>query len=107
MSNTDNNTTYNGWTNYETWNWSLWMDNSGQYNYTLEQAKEYLHNYEDTDSACYELSKSLQYQAEEETAELSLRASPQLDLLTSAMSNINWYEIAAHYIEMASEQAAA
>ncbi len=26
-SNQMNDTTYNGWTNYETWNVALWMDN--------------------------------------------------------------------------------
>ena len=32
MSNS--NTTYNGWTNYETWNVALWLDND-RYNYEI------------------------------------------------------------------------
>ena len=31
---TNSNTTYNGWTNYETWNVALWLDND-RYNYEI------------------------------------------------------------------------
>ena len=39
---TENNRTYNGWSNYETWAVALWLDNErGSYEYWREQAAEH------------------------------------------------------------------
>ena len=35
-----NATTYNGWTNYETWNVALWLQNDEGWYSVLEQAEE-------------------------------------------------------------------
>ena len=41
MSTTQDTEKYNGWTNYETWNCKLWMDNNeGDQDYWKDQARE-------------------------------------------------------------------
>lgn len=43
---------YNGWTNYETWNVALWLDNEeGSYNYWRETAQEI---YDESEEVCNE-----------------------------------------------------
>jgi hypothetical protein len=31
---------YNGWSNWETWNYKLWMDEQGETNYMIERIEE-------------------------------------------------------------------
>lgn len=94
---------YNGWTNYETWLVKLWMDNDeGSQDYTREQATEiYKNTVEDAsnphyirtrlDKATYELMKVLRDEFSEQTPDMS---GVYADLLTGAISEVNWHEIA-------------
>ena len=94
---------YNGWTNYETWNVALWIDNEeGSYNYWRETAQEVYDESEADKSftrderAALDLKDRLKSEFEEAMPELG--ASMWADLLGAAMSEVNWYEIAEHYI---------
>lgn len=96
--------TYNGWTNYETWNCALWMDNErGTYDYWREVAGAIYRDAAPRDSFTKAEEASLQLMAllkdEIEEAAPDLGASMFADLLSAAMSEINWYEIASHLIE--------
>ena len=87
---------YNGYTNYETWLVKLWMDNSeGDYHYWLEAAREH-------DGNTYDLSCYLKDQYTDEM--LPQLQGVYLDLLTGALSEVNWYEIAEHLIEDAKDE---
>ncbi len=98
-------TTYNGWTNYETWNVKLWIDNEqGSYEYWRERAQEL---WNDTTSGQYEwetreemftrnLADMLKDEHEENAPELS---GPYADLMNAALGEVNWREIAQSYIE--------
>lgn len=100
---------YNGWTNYETWCVALWLDNDqGSYNYWLERAEEiYTDTSEDdakeerTSEACNSLAEEIKSSLESQAEEILGRADLFADLLNSALSEANYYEIAEHYIESA------
>jgi hypothetical protein len=94
---------YNGWTNYETWLVSLWMDNEeGSQNYWTEIAQECYDQSDESRSstkeqqATYDLSKRMEEEHEENQPETT---GLWADLINAALSEVNWYEIAEHYIE--------
>lgn len=107
---TMNDKKYNGWTNYETWNVKLWIDNEeGSQNYWQEQAQEaYERADEDTltkkENAATDLAERLKDQHQEAMNEWTPnQACVFTDLLGAALSEVNWYEIAESMIEDAIE----
>ena len=78
------NTTYNGWTNKATWLVKLWMDNDqSSYFYWLDQAIN--------TANCYQLADEIEH--------FHLDIAPEniglfTDLLSTALSEVNWFEIA-------------
>ena len=82
-------TTYNGWTNYETWLVNLWLDNDGGSNYYREIAQE---NELDT----YDLSKVIKETIEADQPEST---GMYADMIGAAISKVNFFEIAEHYTE--------
>lgn len=100
----EKDTTYNGWTNYETWAVALWIDND---QYTAERAREMTREIGDEprinkltgrDQTAYELGKALREWVEEEMLPALGDASLQADLLGAAVSEVNWQEIAENYL---------
>ena len=97
---------YNGWTNYETWCVNLWMSNDqGSDEYYRETAQEI---YDDSESdktftreerATLTLSDRLKDEFEEQQSELTGITGVFADLLGAALSEVNWHEIAEHYVE--------
>lgn len=104
---------YNGWTNYETWNAALWIDNSeSDQNYWREVAEEI---YKDAEAdklfskeerAALDLSERLK-DSFEELAEQWMRdqASFFADIFNAALSEVNWHEVAEHILEPVTEDA--
>lgn len=82
--------TYNGWTNYETWNVNLWL---GDDEYFRELARDAVDMYQ-AEQALKEYT--------EEVAEMLVPAVVQgasfvSDMFGGALSEVNWREIAEHY----------
>ena len=86
---------YNGWSNYETWCANLWVDQESDY--WREHAQDIVRQEDnDKDNATYELSRVMDSYYEEFRPEVE---GMYADLLLASMSQINWYEIATHYVD--------
>lgn len=92
---------YNGWSNYETWNWNLWMENDeGWYSMTQEAAKDIASEDDDKDEVAFTLRNYLKAECDEMAEQwMPGLAGPFSDLLNSAISEINFYEIAESILE--------
>lgn len=103
---TDN--TYNGWKNYETWVTCLWFDNDQGTNELWNTRAEEIYNESSAttyssrmDVASSTLAKEMQDYVEEfnPVPACGLYA----DLLNSAISEVEWYDIAEHYLNEVDE----
>lgn len=105
---------YNGWTNYETWLVGLWLGNDeATYNYWHGEAEECKRKaaaglgnpYADSPEQATKLllSDSLKEQIHNVKDDLlasnKLEASMWADLLSAALSEVNWQEIADHMLQ--------
>ena len=88
-------TDYNGWSNYETWNVKLWLDNDeGIYNEVLSWAKEV----KGTKDPEVKLADRIKDYIEENAPELG--SSCYADLLNASLGEVNYYEIAESILEI-------
>src|SRR5262245_41764338 len=113
--NAQKDTTYNGWKNYETWAVNLWMTNDqGSDSYYRQMASEIWNAEPDTHATtkpvftreeqfCIDMSERLKDEFEEgknDLLEQSKReCSVWADLLNAALSEVDWHEIAEHYLD--------
>lgn len=117
MKTDTKDTTYNGWTNYETWVVGLWIDNDeSTQTYWQEAAQQAYDDTKDTlsanarltgvepftrkERAAFELRDLLKEQHEEALPELEGFAA---DLLNAALGEVNWHEIALSLLDSVEE----
>ena len=116
---------YNGWSNYETWAVALWIGNE-QSNYQYWEQEQAEECYRDavkeqlgewvfgpgndpaptidreraTRDAAYELARRLKAELDDEAeAPRAVDGTMYADLLNAALQEVNWDEIAEHYVE--------
>ena len=82
---------YNGWSNYETWNFKLWLDNDEDtYNRTQRLVK-------DCEKDVGALAHNLRYLATEEAPEI--KASFYSDVMIASVREVDYYEVAKSLLE--------
>ena len=93
-----NNQKYNGWHNYETWVTALWIDNDyGSYQYRCELVEQVREEHEDKEKQENCLASNLKDWIESQNP-LAENADLFTDLLNSALSEIDWQEIAENFL---------
>ena len=102
-------TTYNGWSNYETWATALWLDNEqSSHAYWREQASDHVQSASECEqvkngiwtqerAAVFNLADQLKDSISEESP-LAEQCSLYSDLLTSALDSVDWQEIATNVL---------
>ena len=91
------NQEYNGWTNWETWNFKLWLDNSeDSYTSVLFLTLEV----KEAEEGVFTLSKELESLANDLCEEsVTFETGFFADVCNSAIKKVNFYEIAESYLE--------
>jgi hypothetical protein len=88
--------TYNGWTNYPTWNVKLWLDNDeGLYRQALAIVREARSKH--GGAAVVPLANTLREWVRDDVATCD-EASMRSDLFGYALDEVNWREIATVYL---------
>ena len=88
-------TTYNGWTNYETWVTALWIDNERE---TYEMRREWAQENHAAGRTTYDLATQIREYLEENNP-LAGQSSLYYCLLGAALSEIDYFEIAENWLE--------
>jgi len=92
---------YNGWTNYETWNVALWLDN-GEMDEGVkeERVRQACEENEEKSDAVNDVCQWLKDYVDEmqENGQIVV-VGMFADLLNAALSEVDYYEIAEHYVD--------
>ena len=104
----EENRKYNGWTNYETWNLKLWLDNSAwgirepnvfDTNIIQGNIKKICKKQNNEKDTIYEIHKYIKEYVEKGFNNMSLKPSFYSDVLSASIREVNFYEIAESYYE--------
>lgn len=88
------NESYNGWTNYETWNCNLWLSQDAAIYHMIQAFIENNRNDEDLADELADWLSDLV-----DTMKPELKTSMFSDLLTNALNQIDFYEIAENWLK--------
>ncbi len=106
----NDDTSYNGWSNYETWCVNLWLSNEeGSYRHCRELATDAAVAAEDSclvsdgiwtiEEATRNLLSDALKELLDELNPLAAQASVFTDLINAALCDVNWHEIAESFLE--------
>lgn len=96
---------YNGWANYETWNANLWVDNDWRLSEHIALiAADMFSSHEDLDTITGLVAERI--------SDMFLDLMPDLepgffsDVMNASFREVNFHEIARHYVEAEAEMIA-
>ena len=102
---TESDTSYNGWSNYETWVVNLWLGNDEDSYSTCRSLalrcveESFADNvFSRKERACYQLANELKELIEDRNP-LASEANVYADLLNASLGEVNWQEIANSFLE--------
>ena len=78
---------YNGWKNHATWLVGLWLDEDGFDESMIPDSR-------------YDATQTIKEWVDDLIADQNSTAGLAADLIASALSDVDWYELADKYIEM-------
>ena len=87
---------YNGWTNYETWNYKLWLDNDEKSYNSIQSLVNSVIETEREKDQVFKMSELLKMECLDK--EPNLKPSFYSDVLSASLKEVNFYEIAEAYI---------
>lgn len=101
---------HNGWWNYETWVVALWMDNEEHSQAYWRDAAQQVYRNAKADEVCNKRDRAV-FDLADAIKDAHEEDRPQTkgvfgDLLTGALSEVNWREIAEHLLEEPAEATA-
>ena len=107
MTSTEKEKGYNGYTNYETWNCALWLDNDEGTQETVREMAQEAYDHPEANQymtverrRVHTLKDSLKAMMEEQAEQwMPDQSSFFADMLNSAVAEVNWYELAENYLE--------
>ena len=88
---------YNGWTNYETWNYKLWLDNDEKSYFKIQSLAKSVIETEQEKDQVFKMSELLKVECMNN--EPNLKPSFYSDVLSASLKEVNFHEIAEAYIE--------
>lgn len=95
MSAKTENQKYNGWTNYETWNVKLWIDND-------QGLMEYFNHEARHAKSAYDLGNTIKEFFEEQNP-VGSQANVWADLMNATLREVSWIEIAEAIMDEVNE----
>jgi hypothetical protein len=94
--------TYNDWSNYETWNANLWIDNDWRMNERIAMiTADLFGSYENLDEITNFVAREIK--------SMFIDMMPEVengffsDVMNASFREVNFHEIARHYVEAESE----
>lgn len=89
--------TYQGWSNYETWAMALWLDNEATLYHEVQRLAHNKHHRLSRTEAADELALAIKDIIDAATPDLG--ATVFADLLSASLEAIDWIEIAKSILE--------